>query len=70
MLNKEGRCMAMMINQRIFLVLDISSILRCGQKRVYELIHNGELKAYKDSNGRSWKITEDALNSYIETHNK
>lgn len=45
-------------------VTDIQNKLGIGKSQAYELISTGRLKAFKI--GRAWKITEDALNEFID----
>lgn len=45
-------------------VTDIQNKLGIGKSQAYELISTGRLKAFKI--GRAWKITEEALNEFID----
>lgn len=45
-------------------VTDIQNKLGIGKSQAYELITTGRLKAFKI--GRAWKITEEALNEFID----
>ncbi len=45
-------------------VTDIQNKLGIGKSQAYELISTGRLKAFKI--GRAWKITEAALNEFID----
>lgn len=45
-------------------VTDIQNKLGIGKSQAYELITTGRLKAFKL--GRAWKITEEALNEFID----
>ena len=42
--------------------------LKVGYNAMYELLNNGELKAYK--NGRVWRIPKQAVKEYIVEQSK
>ena len=42
---------------------ELTEILHCGLNRVQQLCNSGEIRAFRA--GRSWVITQDALDEYI-----
>lgn len=46
-------------------VSDAGSILGVSSQTIYELIHNGEIKAFKT--GRVWKIAAQSVNDYANS---
>ncbi|MDU2064649.1 MAG: helix-turn-helix domain-containing protein [Sporomusaceae bacterium] len=53
------------IHIKLFYVFEVAAMLRVSTQVVYILIHNGKLPAIKM--GRSWKIPEESINSYINS---
>lgn len=49
---------------RFLTVAEVASILRLSKMSVYRLIHSGQLEAVQF--GRSFRVTEKALNIYLE----
>jgi len=49
---------------KVYTVDEIAELLQVGRKTVYDYIENGDLKAAKI--GKYWKITEAALNDFLE----
>ena len=45
-------------------VAEVAAILRLSKMSVYRLIHSGQLEAVQF--GRSFRVTERALNTYLE----
>ena len=45
-------------------VAEVAAILRLSKMSVYRLIHSGQLEAVQF--GRSFRVTEKALNTYLE----
>ena len=45
-------------------VAEVAGILRLSKMSVYRLIHSGQLEAVQF--GRSFRVTEKALNTYLE----
>lgn len=43
---------------------EAAEILRVGTNRIYELLHSGELPAFRT--GRMWKIPKDLLIEYVK----
>ncbi len=55
-----------MYNQQLLMhVSDAGSILGVSSQTIYELIHNGEIKAFKT--GRVWKIAAQSVNDYANS---
>jgi len=50
---------------RFLTVAEVASIVRLSKMSVYRLIHSGQLEAVQF--GRSFRVTEKALNSYLES---
>ncbi len=49
-------------------VEDLQKQLGIGRTKAYSLILSGEIEAFRI--GRKWKITEEALQKFIESRNK
>lgn len=45
-------------------VAEVASIMRVSKMTVYRMVHNGDLPAVRV--GRSFRVPEDAVNSYLE----
>lgn len=56
-----------MVNQEesILTIDDVCEILKVGRSRVYKMLADGSLKAFRL--GRTWKITREALQEFLET---
>ena len=46
-------------------VAEVAAIVRLSKMSVYRLIHSGQLEAVQF--GRSFRVTEKALNAYLES---
>ena len=62
----------MTFEKDILNVTETAYYLSCSQQKVYSLIHNGNLEAYKDAGqngraGRNWKITAFSVDYYLRT---
>ncbi|MEN6413446.1 MAG: helix-turn-helix domain-containing protein [Veillonellales bacterium] len=55
----------MLIEKLALHVSDAASLLSVSSQKVYQMIHNGELKAYKT--GKAWKIPVEALKAYTKS---
>jgi len=53
------------IDFKFFYVSEVAAMLRVGTPIIYSLLHDGKLDAIKI--GRSWKISEVAITSYINS---
>jgi len=53
------------IDFKFFYVFEVAAMLRVGTPIIYSLLHDGKLDAIKI--GRSWKISEVAITSYINS---
>lgn len=54
----------MQIHKLVVHVSDAASLLGVSSQKVYEMIRNGDLKAYKD--GKVWKIHGHSIEAYIQ----
>ncbi|EKA62732.1 helix-turn-helix domain-containing protein [Janibacter hoylei] len=50
---------------RFLTVAEVASIMRVSKMTVYRMVHNGDLPAVRV--GRSFRVPEDAVNTYLET---
>ena len=62
----------MIFDKDILNVTEAASYLSCSQQKIYSLIRNGNLDAYKDAgqhgrSGRFWKITAFSVDYYVRT---
>ncbi len=62
----------MIFDKDILNVMEAAYYLSCSQQKIYSLIRNGNLDAYKDAgqngrSGRNWKITAFSIDYYIRT---
>lgn len=60
----------MTFEKDILNVTEVAYYLSCSQQKIYTLIKNGSLDAYKDAGqngrgGRNWKITAFSVDYYI-----
>lgn len=60
----------MLLDHKILLATDAAVILRCGVRRIYKMIESKEIYAYKDKDGRVWKISEQSILDYIKVHSQ
>ena len=51
---------------KVYKIPDVMDILKIGKTAAYKLIRSGELESFRI--GRSIRVTEEALNSYIADH--
>lgn len=52
--------------EKVYKLAEIRSILGISKGSAYSLIHSGELEHFRI--GRSIRVTDRALNQYIDTH--
>lgn len=62
----------MTFDKEILNVTETAYYLACSQQKIYSLIRNGNLEAYKDAGqngrkGRIWKITSFSVDYYLRT---
>ncbi len=55
----------MQIEKLVLHVSDAASLLGVSSHKVYEMIHAGELSAYKA--GKAWKIYDSSIAAYIRS---
>ena len=53
----------MNIDKKVLHVSEAASVLACSSKVIYDLIHEGKIKAYRT--GKAWKIPEKSIDDYI-----
>lgn len=54
----------MKLEKLVLHVSDAASLLGVSSQKIYEMIHNGELDAYKA--GKAWKISAASVENYIK----
>jgi excisionase family DNA binding protein len=54
----------MQIEKIVLHVSDAASLLGVSSQKIYEMIHNGELHAFKA--GKAWKISATDIESYVK----
>lgn len=52
------------MNEKILTIEDIQTILRIGRNQAYKLVAEKKIRAFRM--GKTWKITEKALEDYIK----
>ena len=62
----------MTFEKDILNVTEMAYYLSCSQQKIYSLIKNGNLEAYKDAGqngrrGRNWKITAFSVGYYLRS---
>ena len=57
----------MLVYKQVFYAAEVANILGCSVHRVYNLIHTGQLKAYKMTDSNSWHVTADSIQDYIDS---
>lgn len=55
----------MQINKEVLHVSDAASLLCVSSQKIYEMIRNGELAAYKS--GKAWKIHAASIENYVHS---
>ena len=55
----------MYIQKNILTVSETACILSCSTQNVYRLIHSKALRAFKDAEGRPWRIPESCIHDYV-----
>ena len=55
----------MLINKTILFAAEVAALLGYSTQYVYTLIHQGKLFAYKDPDGKAWRIPEKSITDYI-----
>ena len=53
------------MNEKILTIEDIQTILRIGRNQAYKLVAEKKIRAFRT--GKTWKITESALEDYINS---
>ena len=53
------------MNEKILTIEDIQTILRIGRNQAYKLVAEKKIRAFRT--GKTWKITEKALEDYINS---
>jgi len=56
----------MTINKEVVSVSEAAALLGISSQTVYDLIHTGELVAYKDAGRHPWHIPSSAIEDYIQ----
>ena len=63
-----GRIMQVInIPKTVLYVSEVASVLGYSSHLVYDLIHTGQLKAYKNVGCKSWWIPVDSIQDYLST---
>ncbi len=52
----------------IITVDELCEMLRIGRNKAYDLLRNGEIKAFRS--GRLWIISKQAVEEYVKTYGK
>ena len=55
------------MSTRLLEINEIQDMLGIGRNKVYTLLQNGEIAAFKI--GREWKVTAEAIDNYIKKRN-
>lgn len=55
------------IPKSVLYVSEVASILGYSSHFVYNLIHTGQLKAYKNVGCKSWRISVEAIQDYLNS---
>jgi excisionase family DNA binding protein len=55
----------MQIEKIVLHVSDAASLISVSSQKIYQVIHNNELLAYKT--GRAWKISAMAIEDYVKS---
>ena len=58
----------MLVEKLVLYVSDVASLLGVSCYVVYQLIHSGQLFAYKIPGSRSWHIPAESLQEYIRAN--
>ena len=56
------------MSNTVFNIKEIQKILKIGRSQAYSLVTSGQIKAFKV--GKMWRVSEDALNEYINRSGK
>ena len=52
--------------QKVYTPKQVAENLGCSLENVYRMIKYGQLKAFRISGRRNYRVTEDSLNDFIE----
>ncbi|SHK98462.1 DNA binding domain-containing protein, excisionase family [Selenomonas ruminantium] len=55
----------MKVEKNILTVAEAACILSCSPHVIYRLIHSNALGAFKDAEGRPWRIPESCIKDYV-----
>ena len=55
----------MLVDKSVLFPAEAATRLSCSVQKIYRLIHEHKLKAYKDNGGRAWKIPCEYIEEYI-----
>lgn len=58
------------LHKATLIILEVVSILGISTYRVYKLIHQGKIKAYKEDGYKSWHIPSISIRNYLQSHIK
>ena len=56
------------MSNTVFNIKDLQQMLKIGRSQAYSLVTSGQIKAFKI--GKMWRVSEDALNDYINRSEK
>ena len=54
----------MQIEKLVLHVSDVASLIGVSSQKIYQMIHNKEIPAYKA--GKAWKISATAIEDYVK----
>lgn len=57
--------MKMLIDKKILFVSDVASQLSCSSYKIYDMLHNGELKGFRSGKKGTWHILPEELDKYL-----
>ena len=58
---------AMVINKMVFYASEAAAMLGYSTHTVYQLIHTGQLQAFRDEGRKTWRIPESSIMAYLNT---
>lgn len=55
----------MLINKAVFYASEVAALLGYSTHTVYQLIHTGQIQAFRDEGRKAWRIPESSIHAYL-----
>ena len=57
----------MLINKTVFFASEAASLLGYSTHTIYQLIHQGKLRAFQVEGHKAWRIPESSIQAYLDS---